>query len=86
MLLKRPNNKSSMGQYWKVIWEYHKDTLPTRTFANPSDNTIHKIIIDGGNGQVLSTSVDRSLESLFGHSRHAGFGHWKGHQGIFGEL
>ena len=58
----------------------------TYLIANPSDNTIHKIIIDGGNSQVLSTSEGTSLESLFGQSRHAGFGHWKGHHGIFGEL
>ena len=58
----------------------------TYLVANPSDNTIHKIIIDGGNGQVLSTSEGTSLESLFGQSRHAGFGHWKGHHGIVGEL
>jgi uncharacterized membrane protein YkoI len=58
----------------------------TYLVANPSDNTIHKIIIDGGNGQVLSTTEGTSLESLFGQSRHAGFGHWKGHHGIFEEL
>lgn len=58
----------------------------TYLVANPSDNTIHKIFVDGGNGQVLSTSEGRSLESLFGQSRHAGFGHWKVHHGIFGEL
>ena len=51
--------------------------------ANPSDKTIHQVIIDAGNGQVLSTSEGTSLES-FGHPWHAGFGPWKGHHGFFG--
>jgi uncharacterized membrane protein YkoI len=53
--------------------------------ANPSDKTIHKVIVDAGNGQVLSKSEGTSLES-FSQSRHAGFGPWKGHHGFFGGL
>jgi hypothetical protein len=36
------------------------------TVVKPSDNTIYKIIIDGRNSQVLSTSEGTSLESLVG--------------------
>lgn len=57
----------------------------TYLVANPSDNIICKIIIDVGNGQVLSASEGTSLES-FGQSRHAGNGHWNGYHCIFGEL
>ena len=55
----------------------------TYLVANPSDKTIHQVIIDAGNGQVLSTSEGTSLES-FGQPWHAGFGPWKGHHGFFG--
>jgi len=57
----------------------------TYLVANPSDKTIHKVIIDAGNGQVLSTSEGTSLES-FGQLRHENSGHWKGHHGFFGGL
>lgn len=57
----------------------------TYLVVNPTDKTIHKVIIDAGNGQVLSTSAGDSLES-FGQSRHAEFGYWKGHHGFFGGL
>jgi uncharacterized membrane protein YkoI len=40
----------------------------------PSDKTIHKVIIDAGNGQVLSTSEGTSLDPFI-QSRHTGFGH-----------
>jgi len=55
----------------------------TYLVANQSDKTIHKVIIDAGNGQVLSTSEGISWES-FDQSRHAEFGHWKGHHSFFG--
>ncbi|MGH9979764.1 MAG: PepSY domain-containing protein [Nitrososphaeraceae archaeon] len=55
----------------------------TYLVVNPSDKTINKVIIDAGNGQVLSTSERISWES-FGQSRHAEFGHWKGHHSFFG--
>lgn len=57
----------------------------TYLVANPSDKTIHKVIIDAGNGQVLSASEGTSLES-FGQLRHENFEHWKGHHGFFGGL
>jgi uncharacterized membrane protein YkoI len=57
----------------------------TYLVANPSDKIIHKIIIDAGNGQVLSASEGTSLES-FGQLRHENFEHWKGHHGFFGGL
>jgi uncharacterized membrane protein YkoI len=57
----------------------------TYLVANPSDKIIHKVIIDAGNGQVLSASEGTSLES-FGQLRHENFEHWKGHQGFFGGL
>ena len=57
----------------------------TYLVANPTDKTIHKVIIDAGNGQVLGKSEGTSYES-FGQSRHLGFGHWKGHHGFFGGL
>jgi uncharacterized membrane protein YkoI len=57
----------------------------TYLVANPSDKTTHKVIIDAGNGQVLSTSEGSSLDSFI-QSRHAGFGHWKEHHGFFGGL
>ena len=34
--------------------------------VKPSDSTIYKIIIDGRNSQVLSTTEGTSLESLVG--------------------
>ena len=40
----------------------------------------------GEMAKFLGTSEGTSLESLVGQSIHAGFGHWKGHHGIFGEL
>jgi uncharacterized membrane protein YkoI len=55
----------------------------TYLVANPSDKSIHKVIIDAGNGQVLSTSEGISWE-LLGRSRHTEFGHWKGHHSFFG--
>lgn len=55
----------------------------TYLVANPSDKTIHQVIINAENGQVLSTSEGTSLES-FGQPWHAGFGPWKGHHGFFG--
>jgi uncharacterized membrane protein YkoI len=57
----------------------------TYLVVDPTDKTIHKVIIDAGNGQVLGTSEGASLES-FGQSRHPGFEHWKGHHGFFGGL
>jgi uncharacterized membrane protein YkoI len=57
----------------------------TYLVANPSDKTMHKVIIDAGNGQVLSASEGTSLES-FGQLRHENSGHWKGHHGFFGGL
>ena len=57
----------------------------TYLVANPSDKIIHKVIIDAGNGQVLSASEGTSLES-FGQLRHENFAHWKGHHGFFGGL
>lgn len=57
----------------------------TYLVANPSDKTMHKVIIDAGNGQVLSASEGTSLES-FGQLRHENFEHWKGHHGFFGGL
>ena len=57
----------------------------TYLVANLSDKTIHKVIIDAGNGQVLSASEGTSLES-FGQLRHENFKHWKGHHGFFGGL
>ena len=57
----------------------------TYLVANPSDKIIHKVIIDAGNGQVLSASEGTSLES-FGQLRHENFEHWKGHHGFFGGL
>ena len=57
----------------------------TYLVANPSDKIIHKVIIDAGNGQVLSASEGPSLES-FGQLRHENFEHWKGHHGFFGGL
>jgi hypothetical protein len=53
--------------------------------ANPSDKIIHKVIIDAGNGQVLTASDGTSLES-FGQFRHENFEQWKGHHGFFGGL
>lgn len=57
----------------------------TYLVANPSEKTMHKVIIDAGNGQVLSASEGTSLES-FGQLRHENSGHWKGHHGFFGGL
>lgn len=57
----------------------------TYLVANPSDKIMHKVIIDAGNGQVLSASEGTSLE-LFGQLRHENFAHWKGHHGFFGGL
>jgi hypothetical protein len=57
----------------------------TYLIANPSDSINNKVIIDAGNGQVLSTSEGSSLDPFI-QSRHAGFGHWKGHHDFFGGL
>jgi uncharacterized membrane protein YkoI len=57
----------------------------TYLVAIPSDKTIHKVIIDAGNGQVLSRSEGTSLDPFI-QSRHTGFGHWKGHNGFIGGL
>ena len=57
----------------------------TYLVANPSDKIIHKVIIDAGNGQVLSAYEGTSLES-FGQLRHENFEHWKGHHGFFAGL
>jgi uncharacterized membrane protein YkoI len=51
--------------------------------VNPIDETLHKVIIDAGNGQVLGTSEGPSLDS-FGLAESRGFGHWRGHHGFFG--
>ena len=51
--------------------------------VNPTDETVHKVIIDAGNGKVLGTSEGPSLDS-FGLAESGGFGHWKDHHGFFG--
>jgi uncharacterized membrane protein YkoI len=76
----RITNGTVLGGHLGVTQGY---LVYTYLVANPSDKTIHKVIIDAGNGQVLITSEGISWES-FGQSRHAEFGHWKGHHSFFG--
>jgi uncharacterized membrane protein YkoI len=57
-----------------------------------TNNTIHRVIVDPGNGNVLYTSEGREMGSfnqqLSGPFEHGGFcdrggfGHWKGHSGF----
>jgi len=48
-----------------------------------ANNTLYKVIVDPGNGEVLFTSEGRQLDSF--HQLMSGpFGHWRGHGGEYG--
>jgi uncharacterized membrane protein YkoI len=48
-----------------------------------ANNTLYKLIVDPGNGEVLFTSEGRQLDSF--HQLMSGpFGHWRGHGGEYG--
>jgi hypothetical protein len=57
----------------------------TYLVANPTDETIHKVIVDAGEW-ASSRQVRRCFIGSFGQSRYAGFGQWKGHHSFFGGL
>ena len=56
--------------------------------VDPAKDTLYRVIIDAGNGQVLYTSEGRQIDSfgqpMFGPFRHGGF--WHGPFGPFGSL
>jgi hypothetical protein len=52
--------------------------------VNPTDGIVHRITIDAGNGQVLSTSEGQPLDSIPANLKGGGFGYWKEHHNFFG--
>jgi hypothetical protein len=50
---------------------------------NPTNDTVHIVIIDAGNGQVLHTSEGKQI-GLGGHSMFGSFEHRNGHEGFGG--
>jgi hypothetical protein len=55
----------------------------TYIVANPTNDTVHNVIVDAGNGQVLYTSEGKQLGSL-GKSMFEPFGQERGHEGFGG--
>jgi uncharacterized membrane protein YkoI len=53
----------------------------TYMIADPTNDTVHKVIIDAGNGQVLHTSEGKQIGSL-GKSIFEPFGQGRGHEGF----
>ena len=51
--------------------------------SNPTNDTVHKVIVDAGNGQVLHTSVGKQIGSE-AQSMFESFGQRKGHEGFGG--
>jgi hypothetical protein len=55
----------------------------TYIVANPTNDMVHRVIIDTGNGQVLHTSEGKQIGSL-GKSMFEPFEHERGHEGFDG--
>ena len=51
--------------------------------SNPTNDTVHKVIVDAGNGQVLHTSEGKQIGSE-AQSMFESFGQRKGHEGFGG--
>lgn len=55
----------------------------TYIVANPTNDTVHRVIIDAGNGQVLHTSEGKQIGSL-GKSMFEPYGQERGNEGFGG--
>jgi uncharacterized membrane protein YkoI len=74
-------NGTAVGGHLSVTQGY---LTYTYLVVNPTDETVHRITIDAGNGQVLSISQGQSLDSILANLKGVGFGYWKGHHNFFG--
>ncbi|AIF84737.1 hypothetical protein NTE_02695 [Candidatus Nitrososphaera evergladensis SR1] len=55
----------------------HDYLVYTITVANMNDGTVHKVIVDAGNGSVLYTSPAKPIDnSSLGRMMDGAFGHW----------
>jgi uncharacterized membrane protein YkoI len=73
-------NGTVLGGHFGVTQGY---LTYTYLVVNPTDETVHRIIIDAGNGQVLNTSEGQSLDSIPTNLKGGGIGYWNGHHNFF---